>query len=308
MSTSKRLGYIAGVGAIVCWASLAAAVGESIDHTPPGTTLAYGLTLAALVCGAWQWRARRRFWPGWRDALLGIYGIWLYHQLLLLALAWAPRAEANVLNYTWPLWIVLLGSFLPEQRWRMRLLLGAGCGLLGVMLIFGWHPLVVVEGNASALQSSSLLSPGKTLAKTFWGLGLALAAGLCWGSFSVLLRAWKVQERMGTFCVLAAVVAWGAVLMRGTPWRISLSEAWPILYLGLVPLGLAFILWDVAVARVDVQLLGVLSFFTPALSTLLLAWVSGSWPSATVWGGLALIMSGFALAAWPKARGSRRAR
>lgn len=36
-------------------------------------------------------------WPGWRVALYGVYGIWGFHTLLVLAFAHGPHLEVNVL-------------------------------------------------------------------------------------------------------------------------------------------------------------------------------------------------------------------
>ena len=55
-----------------------------------------------------------------------------------------------------------------------------------------------------------------------------------------------------------------------------------IAVLGLGPLGGAFFFWDAALKRGDARQIGVLSFLTPLLSTLLLLAMRGERPSATV--------------------------
>src|SRR5690349_8349316 len=97
------------LGAIALWASLAA-LGVTLRHVPP-----FLLTGLALVIGsipAWplvrQWRVPPR------TLALGIYGLFAYHFLLFIALRMAPPVEANLVNYLWPLLIVLLAPvFLP---------------------------------------------------------------------------------------------------------------------------------------------------------------------------------------------------
>jgi drug/metabolite transporter (DMT)-like permease len=44
--------------------------------------------------------------------LLGVYGLFGYHFLLFLALRSAPPLEANLVNYLWPLLIVVLAPVL----------------------------------------------------------------------------------------------------------------------------------------------------------------------------------------------------
>ena len=100
------------LGAIGLWATLAS-LGVTLGHVPP-----FLLTGLALVIGsvpAWplvrQWRVPAR------TLLLGIYGLFGYHFLLFIALRLAPPVEANLVNYLWPLLIVVLAPvFLPGLR------------------------------------------------------------------------------------------------------------------------------------------------------------------------------------------------
>jgi len=52
--------------------------------------------------------------------IVGVGGLFGYHALYFLALRFAPPAEAGLLNYLWPLLIVLFSALLPGER------LGAG--------------------------------------------------------------------------------------------------------------------------------------------------------------------------------------
>ncbi|WP_427087133.1 EamA family transporter, partial [Ligilactobacillus animalis] len=48
--------------------------------------------------------------------VVGVGGLFGYHALYFLALRFAPPAEAGLLNYLWPLLIVLFSSLLPGER------------------------------------------------------------------------------------------------------------------------------------------------------------------------------------------------
>ena len=52
---------------------------------------------------------------------------------------------------------------------------------------------------------------------------------------------------------------------------------------GLGPVGLAFYLWDMGMKHGNIRLIGVLSYATPLLSTLLLAAFGLGQPTPTVW-------------------------
>lgn len=284
--------YAAALGAILCWASLAAAAGRALERLHAEQVLFIGLLTAGVALAARNaWTTGRPLppWPGWQVTAAGLYGIWGYHTLLVVAFSLAPRIEANILNYTWPLWIVVLGSLQADQRRSRWAVPAAGLGFAGAALVFAG------AGSGGSIASEPLSGAG------WLGLGLALGAGLCWGSFTIWIRHITPpgQEHMTWYCLLSAGAAGLLLLARGLPVAVPWDVLWVPLYIGLVPLGLAFVLWERAVQGCNLQVLGLLSFLTPPLSVALQALAAGR---ALGWhhlGGLALILAG---AAW----GSRR--
>ena len=110
----------AGLGAIALWGSLAT-LSVLAGPIPPFQMVAMTFAIGALIGIV---RARRRGlawldllrWPApvW---LLGVGGLFGYHALYFAALQLAPPAEANLVNYLWPLLIVLLSlEFMPRRR------------------------------------------------------------------------------------------------------------------------------------------------------------------------------------------------
>ena len=62
------------------------------------------------------------------------------------------------------------------------------------------------------------------------------------------------------------------------------------MYLGLVPLGLSFTLWNRAVTTGSMVLIGYLSYLTPPLAVLLAAVVRGSAVTAHAVAGMTIIL------------------
>ncbi|HEX7926790.1 MAG TPA: DMT family transporter [bacterium] len=274
--------FFAALGAMLCWASLAAVLAVSLESIAPEQILVYGMLVAGVylaVFDAVRGRLPWRTWPGVRAGAWGLYGIFGYHALLVFAFNLAPRVHANVLNYTWPLWIIVLGA---GRRLTRPVLIGALLGLAGVALVVGGQ----VPGDETV-----------DLGRHGFGLALALGAGFCWGSFTVGLR--RIEPRGGNpmawYCLLAAAASAVLLVARGGSFAVP-AEQWPLLiYIGLVPLGIAFAMWDYAARRMNLQVLGLLSYFTPLLSTLALTLVTGAslgWPLLA---GLALILGGSAI-------------
>src|SRR5919112_1421086 len=90
-----------------------------------------------LGCASWLVRpagirALRQPWPVWA---LGIGGLFGYHALYFTALRLAPPAEAGLINYLWPLLIVLFSALLPGERINAAHVVGALLGFAGVVTL-----------------------------------------------------------------------------------------------------------------------------------------------------------------------------
>jgi drug/metabolite transporter (DMT)-like permease len=252
-----RRGTLIGTSAILIWSTLAALTTLS-RGIPPFQLLAMSFSLAFLIgLGMWVRQGggiskHFRLSP-WAWAL-GIYGLFGYHFAYFMALRLAPPVEANLINYLWPLLIVVFAAFLPGERLRGRQMIGVITGFAGAGLL--------VTGGQSLV-----FDPQYAL-----GYAFAVACGVIWSSYSVLSRrAGDVPtSAVGAFCVATAVLALichllfeETVMPVGVQWL-------AILGLGLGPVGAAFYVWDFGVKRGNIQTLGVLAYATPLLSTLLL--------------------------------------
>src|SRR5664279_1196152 len=96
-------GVLCALGAIALWATLAS-LGVVLSHVPP-----FLLTGLALVVGSVpSWPLVRQWRVPASTLALGVYGLFGFHLLLFVALRTAPALEANLVNYLWPLLIVVL--------------------------------------------------------------------------------------------------------------------------------------------------------------------------------------------------------
>ena len=91
------------LGAIALWATLAS-LGLALQHIPPFLLTGVALTVGSIP--AWPLYRQWRIPPG--TLALGVCGLFGYHFLLFIALRHAPAVEANLVNYLWPLLIVVL--------------------------------------------------------------------------------------------------------------------------------------------------------------------------------------------------------
>lgn len=218
--------------------------------------------------------------------LLGVLGLFGYHSTYFAALKLAPATEASLINYLWPLLIVLFSGLLPNEKLRPAHIVGALCGLAGV--------IVLVSGTGNLGLGSAHLA----------GYSLALLAAVIWSGYSVLSRLFGAvpTEAVTGFCIVAALLSLICHLaFETTVWPQNLGQWTAVLLLGAGPLGAAFYLWDFGVKRGNIQHIGVISYATPVLSTLLL--VAAGAGEATKQLGIAclLIVSGALIATfWRK--------
>jgi drug/metabolite transporter (DMT)-like permease len=186
-----------GLTAILMW-SLLSVLTVATGTIPPFQLAAMTFAIGALV-GALSFIGRSEAVKALRQPpvawLVGVGGLFGYHALYFLALRFAPPAQAGLLNYLWPLLIVLFSSLLPGERLAPHHLIGAVLGLVGTVLLFA--------GNTGGF------APGQVP-----GLIAALAAAFVWATYSVLSRRLKSvpTAAVAGFCaataLLAALVHW----------------------------------------------------------------------------------------------------
>jgi len=276
-----RRATLLGAGAILLWSTLAVLT-VAAGGLPPFFTCAVTFAIAFAIA-ALRWLARGEGVLG-RLALppsvwvVGVGGLFGYHALYFLALARAPAVEASLLNYLWPLLIVLFSGLLPGERLGAFHIGGALLGLSGAAL---------VVGQAGAGFAAAHLP----------GYAAAVAAAVVWALYSVLSRRMGhvSTDAVGAFCGATALLALAMHLALEPPVRPGPGGWLALLALGLGPVGAAFFLWDVGMKRGDIRALGALSYATPLLSTALLALFGGAAiTAATALGGALIVAGGIA--------------
>ena len=131
------------------------------------------------------------------------------------------------------------------------------------------------------------------------GYVAAVAAALIWSSYSVLSRLLACVSSTAVIGSCAATAIGAALLHFGLETTVlpTTIGAWlAIIALGIGPVGLAFYLWDEGMKRGDIRLLGVASYSTPLLSTLLLAALGLGEATRIIWVAALFISAGALLA------------
>ena len=278
-----------GFMAILLW-SLLSLLTVASGAVPPfqlaAMTFAIGGTLGAaslmLRSGAMQVLRQQFAGQPWQVWALGVGGLFGYHALFFLALRLAPPAEAQLVNYSWPLLIVLFSALLPGERLKWHHVAGALIALAGTaVLFFG-------RGGISFAQAY------------LPGFAAAFVAAFTWAIYSVASRRFAAVPTgtVAGFCLAtAALAAICHVAFEQTHWPQSAAQWLAVLGLGIGPVGIAFYVWDVGMKHGDIRILGVGSYLAPLLSTAFLVLAGYAAASFSLALAAALVAGGGILAA-----------
>ena len=284
-TVARPSGLPYALGAVLIWSTSSAALVSLRGWTVPQMLLATHL-IAAVVLNGW---VAVRLGP--RGALAGLaaleprmvgcalLGTVVYQMGYVTGLKVAPPAEANLLNYLWPLFTALLAVPLRAERMTLTIWAALGCGFLGVAILIG--------GPA-----------GGDYPNRFAGYGAALAGAFAWGLYSNLLAGLRVEPLTAQrgFLLIGAVGFAAITLLEGAPTGPSDPSTLALIaYVGCGPVGGAVLLWQAAMQRGPVQRMATASYLTPVLSTLCLGLLAGAAVTPRALVGLVLVLIAAAL-------------
>lgn len=214
-----------------------------------------------------------------------------YMVLLFLAVGGArtrqQTLEIGLLNYLWPVMTIVLSVPLLGRKWGWLL-------PPGVIVALGGMVLVVTQGGPvswSGFMTNFLTNPG--------AYGMALAAAICWSLYSNLTHRFATGANEGAVHLFLPVTA---LVLLAAAWIVDEPRAWSwravaeAAFLGAATY-LAYGLWDAAMRRGNVIKVGIASYATPLISTLVsLAYLRVT-PGVPLWFGCAALVLG-AVMSW----------
>lgn len=268
-SSSRRVATMAAIGAILlwCWSGVCFRMGAQLMGAMPFLTCmcATGsITVLILrASGGKSVVALIKLPP--RAIVAGFFGVALYTILIQFAISMATEKEVgqvSLLNYLWPIWLVLMASLMLSERVNpTRTIAGALLGFAGVVI-----------ARMDLAQPELLFKLPSYLAPH----AMALAGGFLWALYCVLLRKWKIPEENGgtafhfaVCAAMAAAIAWWQGAWGSLP-PVSGAMIFWILFGGIGPVGLGYHWWEIGIKRGRVHLISQLAYFTPIGSSVLI--------------------------------------
>lgn len=258
MTATLNAGYAYALACIALWSLIPVVSRFGQSSLDNFQFLFWSNALSLLVVGACMVVAKglsslRRFSPGQvlYVMFLGALGCAIYYLCLYYGYAHGTGIEVLVLQYAWPILIILLSVFLLGEKLAIRAWVGVGAGFLGILI-------VLTQGELFSLRISSLTTSAVVLAGAF---SFAL--------FSVLSKRFAGEPYAVTTLLfggglLVSIVSLLVASEFALPQR---EELVPVVVNGALVNGVSYILWLKALARVAASVSAVLVFLSPVLSS-----------------------------------------
>jgi drug/metabolite transporter (DMT)-like permease len=218
-------------------------------------------------------------------SILGLLGTYVYYLFLYLGYSKASGMEVLVVQYTWPLLIVIFSLFILKERLTLAKGIAILLGFIGVVL-------VLTKGEIERID----IKNGDVIA-------LVAIGAACFALFSVLSK--KITKEplsVVTFYFFIATLAAFISMLSYSKFAIpSGSEITPILLNGILVNGFSYVFWFLALKSTEASYLAPFTFIAPILSAFYLILFFDE-PFFAVYGiGLSLVvMGGLINSLWQK--------
>lgn len=266
-------------------------VGRAVHGTVPPMALAFWRwTIASLVMLPFAWKYVRRDWALFAKhrrvlLLLGGMGTTVHNGFTYLGLNYTTAVNGLMLNSFLPVMIIAFSWALFRERLHALQWLGVVLSLAGVAVIIARGDLAVLLGLR--------LNPGDLI---------VVGSMVFWALYTIFLR-WR-PPGMHMFSFLFAISVIGVVailpflaieMALGRFTQFTAASMAAMLYVGIVPSFLGYVLWNRGVALVGANVTGLFVHLMPVFGAIL-AWAFlGERLLAFHLAGFVLILAGIGL-------------
>lgn len=186
---------------------------------------------------------------------LGFLGLFMYSALYYYGIATLSSQEACILNYLWPLMIVVFACILLKERFTLRKI---------IAMVMSFAGIVVLSLGSEGVSSGNKLS----------GILACVIAAVCYGLFSVLNKKHSLNQNITMMWIWLTVAVCSLVAgLIFEKWQSVAGVQWAgLLWLGIVVNAIAYLLWAIALKNAeDSAKIANLAYLVPFLSIVLSA-------------------------------------
>jgi drug/metabolite transporter (DMT)-like permease len=190
---------------------------------------------------------------------MGFIGVYLYYICFYAALVYSTAQEAFIVNYTWPIWVIIFALVFLKETLSARKIVAILLGFIGVYF-------VMTKGQFVFLSVSNVK-----------GHIFALIGALCYGLFSVLGKKCKYEQITSMFLYYAfsfIFILITVLLFSNIP-MLSGSEFIGLFWIGAIASAIGYVTWFKALKYGHTSKMSNFIFLTPFMSLIFIYFLVG---------------------------------
>ncbi len=231
---NQKKAYCYGTAVVLFWSTIASAFKISLRHIDvlpllfyaslSSTIVLFSILLSRKKLNLLKTLPKKTYL---HSALLGLINPCLYYLVLFKAYSILPAQEALVLNFTWPIMLVLLSIPLLGQQINLK-------SVLAILISFSGVLIISTRGSIFALRFTN---PA--------GVFLAVASAVIWAIFWLYNLKDKTDETVKLFLNFAfgSCFIFLAMLLSQKAFTTSPKGLLGAIYIGLFEMGITFLCW-----------------------------------------------------------------
>lgn len=181
---------------------------------------------------------------------MGFIGVFVYYLFLYIAISYLKAQEAFVINYLWPVMIIIFAIPILGEKFTYKKLLAVIFSFFGVVII-------ATQGNLQQLHFEKPI-----------GVIFAIIAAMSYGLFSVLGKKQNYDKTTSMFFyyLFTFIYTLIAILLFSFIPKIENLQILGLMWTGIFTSGGAFLLWFLALKYGDTAKIANIAFLTPFFS------------------------------------------
>lgn len=219
----------------------------------------------------------------WKDygkmIALGFLGLFCYTALYYIGLANLTSQIACIINYMWPMMIILFSCIILKETLTVKKLTSIAISFSGMIVI-------CAQGTAAGFSKENML-----------GMAACFLAAICYGIYSVLNKKINYNQWM-VLHIAFTVTAFISGIYCATTHTLGHLDGfaiWGMLWIGIFVNAIAYVLWGIALNRGETAKISILAYLCPFLSLVFGRILLGEKIAPLSFLGLVLIIGGVLL-------------
>lgn len=284
--TKERLAYFYLALTILLWSAVPAVAKLALAELNNLQILFFNniigiisLSAAAILMKKTHHFSEYRAWDYLRMFGMGFLGLYLYYILLYGSFSQVPAGQANMINYLWPVFVVIFSILILKEKASFKTFLAILLSFIGALIVFS-------RGDLASLQNDA------------HGYLLAFGAAVSYGLFSVVGKKLRYEKftSMLVFYVSSLILITPTVfLFSKFALPQSLTTLLALIFLGGMANSLGFVFWFKALEKGRTHKIANMAYLTPFLATVWVYFLNNEVIPLISFFGLILIVGGILL-------------